>query len=117
MHSLATDQSFEKGFRGFLKVCEHVLSSLNIESFHTKNVFSVKRPFHVIRATTVLKKKKKSLLRTKQRGGAAGERGVIWGSVDRQGWYHFWAAEFRAGARLHPAVSLYTWTEMEVLGL
>lgn len=78
VHSLATDQSFEKGFRGFLKVCEHVLSSLNIESFHTKNVFSVKRPFHVIRATTVLeKKKKKSLVRTKQRGGAAGERGDL----------------------------------------
>ena len=69
----------------------------------------------VIRTTMVLKKKKR-LLRTKQRG-AAGERGVIWGSVDPRGWHRLWAAEFRAGARLHSAVSLYTWTEVEVLGL
>lgn len=67
----------------------------------------------VIRTITVLKKK---LTKNKTKG-AAGERGVIWGSVDPRGWRCLWAAEFRAGARLHPTVSLYTWPEMEVLGL
>lgn len=124
IHILWLQFSHLRKVLGTLKNSSACTDFFKTEPFPTKDVsLEVKRPFHSnyshhgIKRNHFPKKNEKTLKKKKRRGeqlGTEEQSGVmlvLWGLAGCLG-----SRALTAGWRLHPVVSLSTWTEMEVLG-